>query len=169
MIKFRNFAIKPHSWDSELSSIISNRDVSAVVCTKNSMPGISDCLSSLREAGIGEIIVVDAHSTDGTVEVARNFADQLLSDSGTGLGNARNIGISHSTKNYILNLGSDNIVPPYQLERMTGFMLAGNYQGVGAQTIVEGWFYLTWSQCLAPSSLHPGSEICHWNSFALRW
>ncbi len=88
------------------------RDVSAVVCTKNSISGIERCLTSLRVAGVDQIIVVDAHSTDGTREVANSAADIVLEDPGMGLGNARNIGIARTTQPLILNMGSDNVMPP---------------------------------------------------------
>ena len=51
------------------------RDVSAVVCTMNSISGIRACLTSLRDAGVGQIVVVDANSTDGTREVSQELAD----------------------------------------------------------------------------------------------
>ena len=64
-------------------------DVSAVVCTRNSISGIERCLTSLRRAGVCRIIVVDADSTDGTREIAERLADTVVADLGTGLGNAR--------------------------------------------------------------------------------
>ena len=119
------------------------RDVSAVVCTKNSISGIERCLASLREAGVGEIIVVDAHSTDGTRQVAHSAADIFLEDPGTGLGNARNIGIAHTTRPLILNMGSDNIMPPGQLQVMINALESNKYQGVSAQTSIEGSDYVS--------------------------
>lgn len=113
-------------------------DVSAVVCTMNSISGIELCLLSLKATGVGEIIVVDAHSTDGTAEVAAKIADLVVEDPGTGLGNARNVGIAHSTKALVLNMGSDNVVPPEQLQRMIDALENGNLQGVSAQTLIEG-------------------------------
>lgn len=116
-------------------------DVSAVVCTWNSIASIERCLRSLREAGVGEIIVVDANSTDGTREVAEQLADLVLTDPGTGLGNARNIGVAKTSSRLILNMGSDNVLPPGQLERMIGTLGRGSYEGVSAQTRIEGTNY----------------------------
>jgi len=118
-------------------------DVSAVVCTMNSISGIERCLISLREAGVGELIVVDASSIDGTREIAQRLADRLLDDPGTGLGNARNVGIAQTTKPLILNMGSDNVMPTGQLELMIGSLIQGSYQGVSAQTAIEGGDYLS--------------------------
>ena len=118
-------------------------DVSAVVCTLNSIASIEGCLRSLRRAGVGEIIVVDANSTDGTREIAGQLADSALTDPGTGLGNARNIGIARTSKPLILNMGSDNVLPPGQLEGMIDSLESGGYQGVSAQTRIEGSNYLS--------------------------
>lgn len=113
-------------------------DVSAVVCTKNSISGIERCLTSLHAAGVGEIILVDAHSSDGTREVGDIHCDRVLEDPGTGLGQARNIGIAQTSRALVLNMGSDNVMPPGQLEVMIEDLLDGGYDGVSARTVVEG-------------------------------
>jgi len=113
-------------------------DVSAVVCTMNSIASIEPCLQSLIDEGVGEIIVVDASSTDGTRAIADQLAHTVLEDPGTGLGNARNIGIAKTSQPLILNMGSDNVLPPGQLQIMIAELQAGNYSGVSAQTRIEG-------------------------------
>lgn len=118
-------------------------DVSAVVCTLDSISGIERCLQSLRDAGVGELIVVDARSTDGTRDVAERLADTVLEDPGTGLGNARNVGIACTTGPLILNMGSDNVMPPGQLERMIGTLESLGVQGVSARTLIEGDDYVS--------------------------
>ena len=118
-------------------------DVSAVVCTMNSISSIEECLSSLREAGTGEVIVVDARSTDGTREVVMRLADQVLEDAGGGLGNARNIGIMRTTKPLVLIVGSDNVMPPGTIETMIASMEMDSAQGVGARTRIRGSDYLS--------------------------
>jgi len=104
----------------------------------NSIASIEPCLQSLIDAGVGEIIVVDASSTDGTRAIADQLAHTVLGDPGTGLGNARNIGIAKTPQPLILNMGSDNVLPPGQLEIMIAELQAGNYSGVSAQTRIEG-------------------------------
>lgn len=116
-------------------------DVAAVVCTMNSISGVEQCLLSLRDAGVGQIIVVDARSSDGTRAIAEELADLVLDDPGTGLGNARNVGIARTTLPLILNMGSDNVMPPKQLDRMIQTLIDGDYQGVSARTIITGSNY----------------------------
>jgi len=119
------------------------RDVSAVICTKNSISGIQRCLASLREAGVGELIVVDAHSTDGTREVALQLADRVLEDPGTGLGQARNLGIAQTSGSLILNMGSDNVMPAGQLNLMIRDLVESDLHGVSARTVIEGSNYVS--------------------------
>ena len=121
--------------------VLSPSDVSVVVCTMNSITSIEACLTSLRDCSVGEIIVVDASSSDGTRDVAEGLADCVRQDPGIGLGNARNIGIAETSKALILNMGSDNVMPPGQLERMIDTLQVGSYDGVSAQTRVSGTSY----------------------------
>ncbi len=118
-------------------------DVSAVVCTLNSISGIERCLTSLRDAGVGQLVVVDADSTDGTRQVAERLADLVLHDPGTGLGNARNVGIARTTGSLILNMGSDNVMPSGQLDRMIADLDGLDVQGVSARTVIEGDDYVS--------------------------
>lgn len=118
-------------------------DVSAIVCTRNSIASIKPCLLSLRQAGVGQVVVVDARSHDGTREVAERLADIVVTDDGTGLGQARNCGIRETTGLLILNMGSDNIMPPGQLPKMIQVLEEGKYAGVSARTVVEGRDYVS--------------------------
>ena len=118
-------------------------DVSAVVCTLDSIASIEECLASLRQAGVGEVIVVDGGSTDGTRGVAERDADLLLDDPRLGLGYARNVGIARTTRALILNMGSDNIMPAGQLPRMIRTLQAQGIQGVSACTSIQGDDFVT--------------------------
>ncbi len=116
-------------------------DVAAVVCTLNSISGIERCLLSLKEAGVGRVVIVDGGSTDGTREVVDRLADEVLEDPGLGLGHARNIGIAATTEALILNMGSDNVMPAGQLDRMIADLERLGVQGVSARTMIEGSDY----------------------------
>jgi len=129
----------------------SAQDVSAVVCTMNSIKSIEVCLQSLRDCGVGEIIVVDANSRDGTRQIADNFADKVITDPGVGLGVARNLGIAQSQGFLVLNFGSDNVISAPELEKMIYALSSESLAGVSAQTRVQGTDYLaqglnTWWQ-----------------------
>lgn len=124
-----------------MSASLTPADVSAVVCTRNSIQSIAECLASLRSEGVGEIIVVDARSTDGTAAIAHEHATLVLDDDGSGLGAARNLGINSSTKTLILNMGSDNVMPAGELQKMIDLLETKDLAGVSARTRIQGSNY----------------------------
>ena len=109
--------------------------LTAIVCTRNSVASLGACLSSLLAAGVDDLIVVDAGSVDGSQELAVQFGALVLSDDGVGLGAARNVGIAASCGDFVLNMGSDNILPPGQLDVMVSALDGAD--GVGAVTFVD--------------------------------
>ena len=69
-------------------------EISAVVLTKNEEGNIEPCLSTLQ--WVGEIIVVDAQSTDNTVELARALTGRVYVEHWRGFGPQKNFGIDHA-------------------------------------------------------------------------
>jgi len=61
--------------------------LSVVITSRNNARTIGRCLDSLvlyyRRGDITEIVLVDGHSTDGTVEIARSYPLRLLPEDGT--------------------------------------------------------------------------------------
>jgi glycosyltransferase involved in cell wall biosynthesis len=64
-------------------------NISAVIATRNSVLTIGECLSSLmpyyQTGEIGQIIVVDGRSDDGTLEIIKNYPVDLMPDPGNGV------------------------------------------------------------------------------------
>ena len=112
-------------------------NVSAVVCGMNASFSVEQCLQSLRRSGISEIIFVDGNSSDNTAEIAKKYADILVYDEGTGLADARNLGISKASKKYILNFGVDNLITKDSLIRSLNFFEENNFFGIGFSTILS--------------------------------
>lgn len=82
--------------------------VSIVVPTRNCAAPLEACLrSARRQHGVTtELIVVDNHSTDGTQEVARRYADRVLVE-GPERSAQRNAGIAIATSSVVLVIDSD--------------------------------------------------------------
>lgn len=85
--------------------------VSVIVICRNAAAFIEACLTSIRRQAhpIYEIIVVDGRSTDGTRQWLENQSDiYLLQQQGTGIANARNMGIEAATGDIIAFLDADD-------------------------------------------------------------
>lgn len=90
--------------------------LSVVIPAYNVEKYIGDALRSLRAQSVApdEIILVDDGSTDNTLEVARSFTFpcryEVVSIPNGGQGHARNLGVSHSSSDYIYFFDSDDLV-----------------------------------------------------------
>jgi glycosyltransferase involved in cell wall biosynthesis len=81
--------------------------ISAVILTKNESAQIRDCLDRLT--WVDEIIVVDGESTDDTAEICRSYGARVVTHKFEGdFGQERNIGTSHATKDWVLQLDADD-------------------------------------------------------------
>jgi len=84
---------------------------SVVIATKNNIGTIDRCLSSLvpyhKQGYISEIVIVDGHSTDGTLEVIKEYPVKLLFDEGTTYSEARETGWRNAGGELLAFLDSD--------------------------------------------------------------
>lgn len=92
--------------------------LSVVIPTHNVEPWIDELLTSVLAQGLPgmEVIVVDDHSVDGTLERVRRRADldprvRLIEARDAGGATARNIGVASSSGRYIVFADGDDIVP----------------------------------------------------------
>jgi len=83
--------------------------ISATVLTFNEVRHLERCLDSLRFAD--EILVVDSGSTDGTVELARNWGARVVIRPWNGFLAQREYAFSHVTGDWILFLDADEWLP----------------------------------------------------------
>nr|WP_243845378.1 glycosyltransferase family 2 protein [Microbacterium halimionae] len=92
--------------------------LSIVVPTHNVRDWVEATLKSILAQNVPkmQVIVVDDHSTDGTLELLRNIAEgdqrvQVISAVTSGGGSARNIGVDHARGKYLIFCDGDDIVP----------------------------------------------------------
>jgi glycosyltransferase involved in cell wall biosynthesis len=84
--------------------------VSVTVITKNEAADIADALASVAWAD--EIVVVDSHSTDDTVAIARRFTDRVVARDWPGYVDQKNHAASIARYDWILSLDADERVTP---------------------------------------------------------
>ena len=84
------------------------RPVSVVVTTRDEEGAIEDCLASIAFAD--DVLVVDDHSTDATVERARRSGARVLERAHDGYATQKNFGIDHALHDWVLILDADERV-----------------------------------------------------------
>jgi glycosyltransferase involved in cell wall biosynthesis len=85
------------------------QEVSVVLITRNEASRIRRCLDSVKWAD--ELIVIDQHSTDGTVEICREYGATVITRAmDAGFGEQKNFAIAQATRPWILSLDADEVV-----------------------------------------------------------
>jgi len=82
--------------------------LAAVVITKNEETNMQACLDTLR--WVDEVIVVDAESTDRTVEMARAYTPRIFVRAWPGYGPQKNFAMDQATADWILIVDADERV-----------------------------------------------------------
>lgn len=104
--------------------------ISLCIITKNEAPKLRRCLEHVKDYPF-EIIVVDTGSTDDSVEVAKEFTQNIYHfDWVNDFAKARNFSISKATHDWILVLDTDEYVTELDLDAMYQLM-EQNPTGIG--------------------------------------
>jgi glycosyltransferase involved in cell wall biosynthesis len=97
--------------------------LSVTIIAWNEEERLRACLESVAWAD--EIIVVDAESTDKTVEVAREFTDKIWVRPWPGFSAQKNFALEQATGEWILSLDADERVTPELEERIRRIVREG--------------------------------------------
>jgi glycosyltransferase involved in cell wall biosynthesis len=84
--------------------------VAVTVITKNEENFIRTCLESVDWAD--EIIILDSGSTDGTVEICREYTDKIMLTDWPGFGPQKNRALAMAKSEWVLSLDADEHVSP---------------------------------------------------------
>jgi glycosyltransferase involved in cell wall biosynthesis len=84
--------------------------VSAIVVCFNEEANILACLDSVRWCD--EIVVVDSHSTDRTLDIARQFTDRIFVRDWPGYREQKQFALDQARHEWVLNLDADERVSP---------------------------------------------------------
>jgi glycosyltransferase involved in cell wall biosynthesis len=100
--------------------------ISVVICTLNEAENLPYVLPYIPD-WVDEVILVDGHSTDGTVEVAKKLRPdvKVFYQPGKGKGEALRLGIKSSTGDIIVTLDADGETDPRDMDRFIEALLRG--------------------------------------------
>lgn len=84
--------------------------LSVIIITKNEANNIGTCLESVKWAD--EIIVLDSGSTDGTLEICKQYTPHVYSTDWPGFGVQKNRALDKATKEWVLSIDADEFLSP---------------------------------------------------------
>ncbi|HAS28381.1 MAG TPA: glycosyl transferase, partial [Dehalococcoidia bacterium] len=92
--------------------------VSVIICTLNEEENLPHVLPKIPD-WIDEILLVDGHSTDDTIAVAKTLKPhiKIVSQPGKGKGDALKFGIAQATGEIIVTLDADGSTDPADLSK----------------------------------------------------
>lgn len=85
------------------------RNITVVIPTLNEQADLPRCLDSLSFAD--QIIIVDQHSTDDTIKIAKQHNCKIITTDSTDFADKRNLGDQASSNDWILSIDADVVVP----------------------------------------------------------
>jgi glycosyltransferase involved in cell wall biosynthesis len=101
--------------------------ISVVVPTHNEEENLRHVLPCIPPI-VSEVILVDGHSTDNTIAVARQLIPDIIvvRQTGRGKGNAMKLGFTASSGDIIVMIDADGSTDPCEIPRFIMALLAGN-------------------------------------------
>ena len=98
--------------------------VSVVVCARNEEKYLGKCLECLKNQTVKpEIIVIDGHSTDKTILIAKKYTKKVFKEKkNRGIAYARNLGWKKATGNIVAYCDADCLPPKQWVERISKLM-----------------------------------------------
>ena len=84
--------------------------LSVAIITRNEEENIGRCLASVAFAD--EVVVVDTHSSDRTVEIAKNMGARVVDHEWLGFGPQKQMAVDLCSHDWVLVLDADEEVPP---------------------------------------------------------
>lgn len=120
---WEEFNIKVTSFEEGVRRMVEcgmNEKISVIIPVKNEAEKIERCLEAVFNQTIKpfEVIVVDGHSTDKTVENARKFPVKILYEDYGTVGGARQVGVENAEGDFIAFTDADCIPEKDWLENL---------------------------------------------------
>jgi len=136
--------------------------VSIIILNYNGQRYIAKCLSSVlnTEYPNFEVIFVDNHSTDGSIDIVRKVSDPrlkiIVNDRNYGYAKGNNIGVKYASGKYIVFLNVDTEVDSKWLKYLVEVMESDESIGGAQAKIIYANRQHVWSFL---SSINPAGEV----------
>lgn len=136
--------------------------ISIIIPIYNVEQFISKCLESVMQQTFTdfEVILVNDGSTDKSIEIAKQFAEndarfRIITQDNKGLSGARNTGVKEAKGNYVFYLDSDDYLVPKALELLV--KAAEKYQA----DAIQGNFYYDYPDHLLLNKQQKEKEVVY--------
>ena len=127
--------------------------LSVTIITLNEEKNIRACLESVRWAD--EIVVVDAGSSDATVDICREYTDKVYHRNWTGYADQKRFAMEQATYNWVLSLDADERVSVTLREEITS-LLAQKIENDGYLIPRKSYFLSKW---IKRCGWYPGYQL----------
>src|SRR5947209_3009098 len=129
--------------------------ISVVIPARNEAANIGWVLRRLPVC-VDEVVLVDGHSTDGTVEIARAIRPDLVvvTDGARGKGEALRVGFAAASGDWVVMLDADGSMDPLEIEPFMSALARGHDLARGSRFIRGGGTAdITWIRRLGNAAL----------------
>ena len=115
------------------------KTVSIIIPTKNNGDILEKCLASIQNLDYPkdeyEVIIVDGHSTDGTVEIVKKYGCKVVYEDKGRISYARDLGVKHAEGEFIAFTDADCVVDRNWLKELIRHFADENVAAVGGPNI----------------------------------
>ncbi len=105
---------------------MNKEDVCILIPTLNEEKTIEGIIKEFISIGFSDILVIDGHSTDRTVEKAKNGGARVVIQSGTGKGQAVSQAFQIITSQYVVMIDGDGTYLPEEVDKLLEPVVAGH-------------------------------------------
>lgn len=118
------------------------KKISALIICRNEEKNIEDCLKSVLWCD--EIVVIDAFSTDRTIEIAEKFTENIFQNEWKGFAEQRKFALTKADSEWILSIDADERITKELESEIRLILSADNIDEDGFEIPRKSFFLSNW-------------------------